>query len=203
MKKSYAPFLLCLLAIPQFAHADNFNFNIDNFQQQNIGNTGVSGGFDMLTLSANSGNVALTPGVSTVAFLSNLTWVVGFTGSNSTGLHSGYNAVRNLTLDGITQAFNQAFADLVGTDVDDLELGSSATETFNLGAAGQVDVTLLGTFIGTDTSITSGVNAEFLLHDVPAAVPEPGALLLLLTVVGLVGLAAKGKRLDRGFRHRA
>lgn len=200
MKTIHTVLLLCLLAIPRFANADVFDFSVNSFQEQDIGNTGVGGPYDILTLNSNSGNVSLTEGISTVAFLSTLTWQVGNTGSNSAGLHTGYNAVRNLTLDGVTLTFDQGFADLVGTSTDYVELGNTQTLTFNLGAAGQVDVTLLGTDVGTATSITSGVNAEFLLHDVPAPVPEPEALILLLTILGLVSLVANRKRLDHSGR---
>lgn len=149
---------------------------------------------DTVALQAYAGTLDLTPGTSTQK-INSLLWTIDYTYGGTendpnawSDLHFVFNAVRNLTIDGVTGSIGQGGNLDAQWDNDYLSLGAGSTLTFTVqGYQVAVKPLALGSVGGSNfdggnpwVQPSRDVYAEFTV----SAVPEPstyiaGALLLL------------------------
>lgn len=191
-------------ARPASAQTESFTFSAGTFTDNAVG-----GSQDVLTISGATtpaGTVTLTSGTMSAPITIGQSSYSAQTSNNAGVSYSGSNVFLPFTLTGaatkshsLTQAYSGRTS---GTDDNSstIFLTQGSVYTFDFGSQGQVDVRLQARSLFTTGYGAANPQPErvtFLLHDVPAAVPEPpqfAALGMGALGLGVMTIRARRKR---------
>jgi hypothetical protein len=190
---SLAAFVLALAVAPS-VKADPIEIvtQTSGFRLVGLGNSGVGNeghdNFDFLLGDSHSAsNFVDSAGGSFVTIINPLTFIQGFTGLGSEGLHE-FSFSQLLTVNGQTQQINILGSLLVG-DNDTISILSSEPLLFQFDTFTVSASVLPVTLLGADTDVFGALCARFEVAPNCNPVPEPGTMFLLGT--GLAGIAAR------------
>lgn len=174
--------LAALSASAAHAQSETFTFSAANFTDNSVG--GSEDSF-IITGTNRTQTITLTSGMSQTVSIGSAEYFAQDVSNPSMTFNS--RTSQNFTLNGTVFTYQQSYVGFTSGVNDNGSAGASSLSlgkllhTYDLGSMGKVDVQLNAVKLGTVAYGTSTAphTYSFLLHDVPAAAPEPSSFAAL------------------------